>query len=171
MTTYNEYLINYLENLSNDELLEVNNQYDEYDPIYYNDEDFFEMFSSGHEIARAIYYGDYKYPDNFVKINDLGNLESANFIDDLIDIDNLAYILEDANYLKGEYEETKKTYTTDQITTMYADNDNQFLEIEFDGTDILRVNYRDLPNDEILNADDVPTKDDLEKMLQDGEWQ
>lgn len=108
MTTYNEYLKNYLENLSNDELLEVNNQYNEYEPIYYNDEDFFEMFSSRLEIARAIYYGNYKYCDEFVKINDLGNLETSDFIDDLIDVDNLAYILEDTDYLKGEYEEEKQ---------------------------------------------------------------
>lgn len=105
MTTYNEYLKNYLENLNNDELLEVNNQYDEYNIIYYNDEDFFEMFSNGYEIARAVYFGEYNYYHEFIKINDLGNLESADFIDDLIDIDDLAYILEDADYLKGEYEE------------------------------------------------------------------
>lgn len=102
---YNEYLKKYLENLSEYELLEVNNLYDEYNPIYYNDEDFFEMFSSGDEIARAIYYGEYKYLDKFVKINDYGNLESSDFLDDLIDIDNLVYILEDANYLKDEFEE------------------------------------------------------------------
>lgn len=71
MTTYYEYLKNYLENLSNDELLEVNNQYNEYEPIYYNDEDFFEMFSNGYDIARAIYYGNYVYTDNYIKINDL----------------------------------------------------------------------------------------------------
>lgn len=63
------------------------------------------MFSNGYDIARAIYYGNYVYTDNYIKINDLGNLESGDFIDDLIDIDNLAYILEDADYLKGEFEE------------------------------------------------------------------
>lgn len=65
----------------------------------------------------------------------------------------------------------EKTYTTDQITSMYADNDNEFLDIEFNNEDILRINYKDLPNDEILITDDAPTQEDLEKMLQDGEWQ
>ena len=108
MTTYNEYLKNYLENLSNNELLEVNNEYNEYDQIYFNDEDFFEMFSNGYEVAKAIFYGDYNYPHAFVKINDFGELESADFVDLLIDIDDLAYILEDADYLKDEYEEQKE---------------------------------------------------------------
>ena len=104
MTTYNEYLKNYLENLSNDELLEVNNQYNEYEQIYFNDEDFFQMFSNGYEVAKAIFYGNYNYPHAFVKINDFGELESADFVELLIDIDDLAYILEDADYLKDEYE-------------------------------------------------------------------
>ncbi|WP_058990016.1 hypothetical protein [Anaerococcus rubeinfantis] len=108
MTTYNEYLKNYLENLSNYELLEVNNQYNEYEQIYFNDEDFFEMFSNGYEVAKAIFYGDYNYPHAFVKINDFGELESADFVELLIDIDDLAYILEDADYLKDEYEEQKE---------------------------------------------------------------
>lgn len=105
MTTYNEYLKNYLENLNNDELLEINNQYNEYEQIYFNDEDFFEMFSNGYEVAKAIFYGNYNYPHAFVKINDFGELESADFVELLIDIDDLAYILEDADYLKDEFKE------------------------------------------------------------------
>lgn len=66
---------------------------------------------------------------------------------------------------------TKKNYEPEEITGMWADNDNQFLEIEFCTSEILRVNYRDLPNDEILNTDDVPNEKDLKKMLQEGEWQ
>ena len=44
-----------------------------------NDEEFFELFYSeknGLEIARAIYYGDYNYNDDYVRINGYGNLES-----------------------------------------------------------------------------------------------
>ena len=68
-------------------------------------------------------------------------------------------------------QETKKTYTTDQITAMYSDNDNEFLEIDFDNTNILRVNYMDLPNKEILFTDDVPNDEDLQEMIKEGEWQ
>ena len=44
-----------------------------------NDEYFFELFYSGInglEIARAIYYGDYNYNDDYVRIDGYGNLVS-----------------------------------------------------------------------------------------------
>ena len=46
--------------------------------VYENDEEFFEMFFSNNpmELARAIYYGDYKYSDEYVRFNGYGNLES-----------------------------------------------------------------------------------------------
>ena len=47
--------------------------------FFENDEEFFELFYSGMnglEIARAIYYGDYNYNDDYVRINGYGNLES-----------------------------------------------------------------------------------------------
>lgn len=102
MMNYTEFLTNYLENLSNDELLTINNELNEYEPIYYNDEDFFEMFPNGYEVAKAVYFGDYNYSHEFIKIDDLGNIQSSDYIDDLIDIDNLVYILEENNYLKDE---------------------------------------------------------------------
>ena len=47
--------------------------------VYENDEEFFEMFFQGinpMEVARAIYYGDYKYMDEYVRFNAYENLES-----------------------------------------------------------------------------------------------
>ena len=44
-----------------------------------NDEEFFELFYSeinGLEIARAICYGNYRYNEDYVRINAYGNLES-----------------------------------------------------------------------------------------------
>ena len=44
-----------------------------------NDEEFFELFYSGMnglEIARAICHGNYRYNDDYVRINAYGNLES-----------------------------------------------------------------------------------------------
>ena len=44
-----------------------------------NDEEFFELFYSGInglEIARAICHGNYRYNDDYVRINGYGNLES-----------------------------------------------------------------------------------------------
>ena len=47
--------------------------------VYENDEEFFRMFFEGitpMEVARATYYGDYKYMDEYVRFNAYGNLES-----------------------------------------------------------------------------------------------
>lgn len=65
----------------------------------------------------------------------------------------------------------EKNYKPNEITAMWADNDNQFLEIEFNNSDILKVNYRDLPTEEILFTDDVPSEEDLQEMIKEGEWQ
>ena len=50
----------------------------DYLDVYENDEEFFEMFFEGNpmEVARAIYYGDYNYNDEYIKFNGYGNLET-----------------------------------------------------------------------------------------------
>ena len=50
----------------------------DYLEVYENDEEFFDMFFEGRsaEVARAIYYGDYNYNDEYVKFNAYENLES-----------------------------------------------------------------------------------------------
>ena len=51
--------------------------------VYNNDEEFFDMFFEGRpaEVARAIYYGDYNYNDDYVKFNAYENLESLSEYD------------------------------------------------------------------------------------------
>lgn len=48
--------------------------------VYDNDEMFFETFYANKplEAVRATYFGDYKYADDYVRINEFGNLESFN---------------------------------------------------------------------------------------------
>lgn len=75
-----EYLLNDVEELR-DVVNEINGWNGNLDWLRfeYNDEEFFELFYSGKnglEIARAIYYGDYRYNDDYVRINAYGNLES-----------------------------------------------------------------------------------------------
>lgn len=75
-----EYLLNDVEELR-DVVNELNgwNGCLDYLEFFENDEYFFESFYSGMnglEIARAIYYGDYNYNDDYVRINSYGNLES-----------------------------------------------------------------------------------------------
>lgn len=77
----------------------------------------------------------------------------------------------DDYFIKLQEKMTKKNYTPEEITGMWADNDNQFLEIEFNNAEILRINYRDLPTEEILYTDGVPNDEDLQEMIQEGEWQ
>ena len=50
----------------------------DYLDVYENDEEFFNMFFEGNpmEVARAIYYGDYNYNDEYIKFNGYGNLET-----------------------------------------------------------------------------------------------
>ena len=109
--TYYNYLKNYLEELTEIELLYVWNEY-EYEQVYENEDDFFEYnFTLGSEIARSIYYGDYRYLDKYVKFNAYGNLESTDFLDEFIDVDDLIICMMDANKLKDTYEKEELAYS------------------------------------------------------------
>ena len=50
----------------------------DYLDVYNNDDEFFDMFFEGKpaELARAIYYGDFNYNDEYIKFNAYENLES-----------------------------------------------------------------------------------------------
>ena len=50
----------------------------DYLDVYNNDDEFFDMFFEGKpaELARAIYYGDFNYNDNYIKFNGYGNLKT-----------------------------------------------------------------------------------------------
>lgn len=82
LKNYDE-LIKYLkENVDTlEEMVQDINSYDSYfDHLEYwgNDEDFFNTYyyNNPMEVARAIFYGDYHYCDDYVCINVYGNLES-----------------------------------------------------------------------------------------------
>ena len=55
----------------------------DYLEVYENDEEFFDMFFEGRpaEVARAIFYGNYNYNDDYVKFNVYENLESLSEYD------------------------------------------------------------------------------------------
>lgn len=49
---------------------------------YENDSDFYDMaFSDKMEMAKAIYYGDFDYNDEYVKLNVYGNIETVDKTD------------------------------------------------------------------------------------------
>ena len=55
----------------------------DYLDVYENDEEFFNMFFEGKpaELARAIYYGDFNYNDEYIKFNAYGNLKTLSEYD------------------------------------------------------------------------------------------
>ena len=109
MENYYDYIVNYLVGLSEDDLLDLWNNYyceenmDSY--IYYNDEYFFEEYFTDNvnEAVRAVYYGNYNYMDAYVIFNGYGNLDTSNYLDDFIYLSDLASYLEDNGFLKDEY--------------------------------------------------------------------
>ena len=113
-----EEIIKAIEAMSNEEQMEIHNQYCENinnmdDQIFYNDEEFFEMFFNGRttELIRAMEYGDHRTSDKFVKFNGYANLESFNDVASEIDINCIAEdILETdaANYYSIELEEEEE---------------------------------------------------------------
>lgn len=58
------------------------------DEIFYNDEDFFNTFfyNNPMEAARVSFYGDYRFNDEYVRFNAYGNLDSADYLDELTDM-------------------------------------------------------------------------------------
>ena len=79
-----------------------------------NSEEFFSTYynNNPYEVARAVYYGDYNFNDEYVKINVYGNLESISEwgFDDLIKDykteiieEYLNIIEEDEGFLKYDY--------------------------------------------------------------------
>ena len=56
---------------------------------YDNDDEFFDMHFGINtmQAVRAVCYGDYRYADDYVKFNELGNLESANIYEIMAEYD------------------------------------------------------------------------------------
>ena len=111
MDTYYDFIIDYLINLKDDELLDLWNRYcyeeNMDDCIYYNDEYFFEEYFANNVTGavRVVCYGDYRYRDQYVVFDGYGNLESfdEHFLDNYIYISDLASYLEDNHFLENEY--------------------------------------------------------------------
>lgn len=110
-----------IELLSNEESIlintiqEINSYNGDFDNLIFhnNDEEFFETFfyNSPFEVARATFYGNYNFNDDYVYFNVYGNLETFNYIYDFIsnsDIEELSeYIVENNNI---SYDENIEIY-------------------------------------------------------------
>lgn len=83
-----EQIIEIINNMTSDQLVELNNKYCEElnysdSDIYNNDEDFFNTFFRNEpmEVVRATFYGDYDFTHDYVIFNGYGNLETFNYMD------------------------------------------------------------------------------------------
>ena len=111
---YRQYLEEYVINeLPEDDLLEIYNELVENagyidDRVYNNGGSFLdEMFSSPSDAVAAVCYGEYKFTDDFVKFDGYANLQSGNYLNDLVDKGMFLDLLEDSEYNINEYEEYK----------------------------------------------------------------
>ncbi len=83
-----------LKDLSTDTLITLHNQYCQdmgsEDEIHENEEEFFSTyFSDVLEAVRAVCFGEYTYSDHYVMFNGYGNLETTNYAEEWIDLDEL----------------------------------------------------------------------------------
>ena len=116
-----ESVLEYLTDLSDSDKVAIHNEYCQSmnycdNEIYTNDEDFFNTFFDGKVIdaVRAATYGDFNYSHEYVIFNGYGNLESFNYVDDRIDLKEIAAdILEHPeNYYDIELEEADEETET-----------------------------------------------------------
>ena len=116
-----EQIKDYLENLSDDDLLYIYlnccDETEDFDSNIYSMDDFDEIMESTKpwEVARACYFGDFRPCDKYFEFNGYGNIVSFNYISDKVDIDEIANFIVDnsnplndveiENILNGENEE------------------------------------------------------------------
>lgn len=81
----------------------------------YNDEYFYETyFSSKEEVARAVYYGDYNFCDDYVKFNAYGNLETCTDYDRSYELrDNVEEIFDEWYDLYIHHDSFPELYNTE----------------------------------------------------------
>lgn len=108
MKTQNE-IKKYLENLSDGDLLSLWNEYKSercYDGEVYYMEEFNEICESLKPIglANRIFYGKFNPNDTYFIFNGYANLESSDYLDDFIDIDELAQHIYDNDDSLDDYD-------------------------------------------------------------------
>lgn len=110
-------IIEELESMSNEELMQLHNQYCENinymdSQIFNNDEEFIEMNFHDRvvEFQRACEYGDYRYRDTFVQFNVYANLDSFDNVTDNVDIQEIATDIQEnaSSYYAIELEEVEE---------------------------------------------------------------
>jgi len=120
METLTQHVIEQIENMSSDELMDLNNAYCKScnidSEIYVNDEEFFETYFDGRaiEAVKAAHFGDYNFSHEYVQFNGYGNLDSYSSLDssDICELVSVIaeYAIEnqsDFDMLDFDFEETE----------------------------------------------------------------
>jgi len=106
--------------LPDGEKVQANNQFCENanypdDQIYSNDEEFFEMFYSQVNPMQAIkdaHHGSYDYNDDWVQFNGMGNLDSSNDPEEMMDVklivEDIIECPEDYDYIDLDFLEDEE---------------------------------------------------------------
>lgn len=105
-----EEIMDFLVNeIDGDELMDLWNEYCDFyeyydDRVFYNDEDTLQMICDSYmSVAQRITYGNYNYSHEYLKLNGYANFESADYVDYLINVDDLAeWLHERGAEQKGE---------------------------------------------------------------------
>lgn len=174
-----------LDDLSDDEKLDLYNRYCEYndDPesmIYPNDDDFLEtMFGTNvNDVARAVYYGDYKYTDKYIKFDGYGNLqtyyESYDALEDnFVDSEMVDFILENEDtdfndlyidYIDNILNEAKESMSKEEFSNILKEYTTKEMQKKYpEVCDNIDCNYSDFILDEKDTDKSKEIDDDFER--------
>ena len=187
--TYKEFEKEMIDDLDNDEKLDLYNQYcennNDYDSMLYKNNDKFlkyifdnnlKIIISG--LAKAIAYGDYKYSDEYVKVNGYGDLQSYYNLnealkDNFVDSELIDFITENKNidfedlyieYIDNTLKEAKKSMSKDEFSEALKEyTSEEMIKKYLDVYDTINYSYSDFILDEkdIQKAKEID--DDLER--------
>lgn len=172
--TYKEFEKEMIDDLDNDEKLDLYNQYcennNDYDSMLYKNNDKFlkyifdnnlKIIISG--LAKAIAYGDYKYSDEYVKVNGYGDLQSYYNLnealkDNFVDSELIDFITENKNidfedlyieYIDNTLKEAKKSMSKDEFSEALKEyTSEEMIKKYLDVYDTINYSYSDFILDE-----------------------
>ena len=130
--------------------------------FYNNDEDFFDTYfnNNPYEVARATFYGDYRFNDDYVYFNAYGNLASFNYINEFVSDSDIEDITED---IMNNYSSYDLDYSIEVYTNLLEYEDEQLIEYE-NIIKELQKNDRHSTYDEILEENNYILSDSIEEL-------
>ena len=130
--------------------------------FYNNDEDFFDTYfnNNPYEVARATFYGDYRFNDDYVYFNAYGNLASFNYINEFVSDSDIEDITED---IISNYSSYDLDYSIEVYTNLLEYEDEQLIKYE-NIIKELQKNDRHSTYDEILEENNYILSDSIEEL-------